>query len=229
MNKTVTVNIGGIVFHIDENAYERFKQYLESIRVHFTGSDGRDEIMQDIESRIAEMFQDRIKDQKQVITLADVEEVTVLMGRPEEFGDNESREKESEIDSSTIKVKRRLFRNSDDKLLGGVCSGIAAYFDIESVWVRLIFAVVFFFGGSGFILYLILWFIIPKAQTTADKLMMKGEPVTVSNIEKNVQEELEHLRKNVGSDKQGKRKENIISRNVIIALDIEYGNKEGHP
>ena len=99
MNKTVTVNIGGIVFHIDENAYERFKQYLESIRVHFTGSDGRDEIMQDIESRIAEMFQDRIKDQKQVITLVDVEEVTVLMGRPEEFGDNELREKESEISS----------------------------------------------------------------------------------------------------------------------------------
>ena len=92
MNKTVTVNIGGIVFHIDENAYERFKQYLESIRVHFVGSDGRDEIMQDIESRIAEMFQERIKDQKQVITIIDVDEVTVIMGKPEEFGDGESKE-----------------------------------------------------------------------------------------------------------------------------------------
>ncbi len=211
MNKTVTVNIGGIVFHIDENAYERFKQYLESIRVHFTGSDGRDEIMQDIESRIAEMFQDRIKDQKQVITLSDVEEVTVLMGKPEQFGDEESGEKERTADATEIKVKRRLFRNPDDKLLGGVCSGIAAYFDLDPIWFRLAFAVAFFFGGSGLLLYLILWIVIPKAVTTADKLMMKGEPVTVSNIEKNVQEELEHLKKKVSGDRRVKS-ENIITR-----------------
>src|SRR5688572_14205421 len=87
MNKTVTVNIGGIVFHIDENAYERFKQYLEAIKIQFTGSEGRDEIMQDIEARIAEMFQERIRDQKQVITLADVDEITVIMGKPEQFAD----------------------------------------------------------------------------------------------------------------------------------------------
>ena len=210
MNKTVTVNIGGIVFHIDENAYERFKQYLESIRVHFTGSDGRDEIMQDIESRIAEMFQDRIKDQKQVITLSDVEEVTAIMGKPEQFGDEESKEKE--IDSTEIKVKRRLFRNSDDKLLGGVCSGISEYFNIDPVWIRLAFAAAFFLGGSGFLLYLILWMVIPKAVTTADKLQMKGEPVTISNIEKNVQEELEHLKKRIGEGNQKKRNGNIITR-----------------
>src|SRR5436190_4784899 len=116
MNKTVTVNIGGIIFHIDENAYERFKHYLESIRSHFTGSDGRDEIMQDIESRIAEMFQERVKDLKQVITLTDVEEVTVLMGKPEQFGDEDSKEKE--IDTTELRVKRRLFRNPEDKILG---------------------------------------------------------------------------------------------------------------
>lgn len=212
MNKTVTVNIGGIVFHIDENAYERFKQYLESIRVHFTGSDGRDEIMQDIESRIAEMFQDRLKDQKQVITLSDVEEVTALMGKPEQFGDEESKDKDKEIDSTEIKVKRRLFRNPDDKVLGGVCSGISAYFNIDPVWIRIAFAVAFFFGGSGFLLYLILWIVIPKAATTADKLQMKGEPVTVSNIEKNVQEELEHLKKRFSGDNQKKREGNVVTR-----------------
>src|SRR4051794_12446506 len=117
MNKTVTVNIGGIVFHIDENAYERFKQYLESIRSHFTASEGRDEIMQDIESRIAEMFQEKIRDQKQVITLADVEEVTLLMGKPEDFADESRKENEPamEKDNTVLHVKRRLFRNPDDK------------------------------------------------------------------------------------------------------------------
>ena len=209
MNKTVTVNIGGIVFHIDENAYERFKQYLESIRMHFTGSDGRDEIMQDIESRIAEMFQEKIKDQKQVITLSDVDEVTALMGKPEQFGDEESKERET--DPAEIRVKRKLFRNPDDNLLGGVCSGISAYFNLDPVWIRIIFAVAFFFAGSGFILYLILWIVIPKAETTADKLQMKGEPITVSNIEKNVQEELEHLKKRVSSD-PGKKDGNIVTR-----------------
>src|SRR4051812_2641267 len=116
MNKTVTVNIGGIVFHIDENAYERFKQYLEAIRMHFTGSEGKDEIMQDIEARIAEMFQERIKDQKQVITLTDVDEVTVIMGKPEQFADvGEKDTIDTDDHQPVVNVKRRLFRNPDDK------------------------------------------------------------------------------------------------------------------
>ena len=201
MNKTVTVNIGGIVFHIDENAYERFKQYLEAIRSHFTTAEGRDEIMQDIESRIAEMFQDRIKDSKQVITLEDVEEVTIQMGRPEQFGDEAAHEEQSKSERPEVQegpVKRRLFRNPDDKLLGGVCSGVANYFDIDAVWVRLAFAFIFFVFGSGFLLYILLWIIVPEAKTTAEKLQMRGEPVTISNIEKNVKEEMEQIRKNAG-------------------------------
>src|ERR1043165_3180703 len=168
MNKTVTVNIGGIVFHIDENAYEKFKQYLESIRSHFTTADGRDEIMQDIEARIAEMFQERVKDSKQVITLGDVEEVTRQMGRPEEFGESgESREPEVEQASNepSMPVKRRLFRNPDEKMLGGVCSGIANYFDIDIVWVRLAFVLLFFLYSTGFWFYIVLWIIIPEART----------------------------------------------------------------
>ena len=201
MNKTVTVNIGGIVFHIDENAYERFKQYLEAIRSHFTTAEGRDEIMQDIESRIAEMFQDRIKDSKQVITLEDVEEVTIQMGRPEQFGDEAAHEEQTKSELTEVQegpVKRRLFRNPDDKLLGGVCSGVANYFDIDAVWVRLAFAFIFFVFGSGFLLYILLWIIVPEAKTTAEKLQMRGEPVTISNIEKNVKEEMEQIRKNAG-------------------------------
>lgn len=188
MNKTVTVNIGGIVFHIDENAYERFKAYLESIRLHFTTAEGRDEIMQDIESRIAEMFQEKVKDSKQVITLSDVEEVTLLMGRPDQFTDSETPRDEKQEPIIEGKVQKRLYRNPDEKVVGGVCSGISAYFDIDPVWIRLIFAGALIFFGSGFLLYIILWIIIPEADTSVEKLKMRGEPVNVSSIEKNVQE-----------------------------------------
>ena len=188
MNKTVTVNIGGIVFHIDENAYERFKAYLESIRLHFTTAEGRDEIMQDIESRIAEMFQERVKFSKQVITLSDVEEVTLQMGRPDQFSDSENQREVPEEPISDGKTQKRLYRNPDEKVVGGVCSGIAAYFDIDPVWIRLIFAGALVFFGSGFLLYVILWIIIPQAESSVEKLKMRGEAVNVSSIEKNVQE-----------------------------------------
>jgi phage shock protein PspC (stress-responsive transcriptional regulator) len=211
MNKTVTVNIGGIVFHIDENAYERFKQYLESIKMHFTASEGRDEIMQDIEARIAEMFQEKIKDQKQVITLSDVEEVTAIMGKPEDFGDRDS-QTDDEDPSTIVSVKKRMFRNPDDKVLGGVCSGLAAYFDIDPVWIRLIFAFAFFFYGSGIVLYILLWIIIPKAETTTEKLQMRGEPITISNIEKNVNEERDLEKKRNISSKDGRKPGNIVNR-----------------
>ena len=215
MNKTVTVNIGGIVFHIDENAYERFKQYLEAVRGHFSAADGRDEIMQDIESRIAEMFQERVGDSKQVITLTDVEEVTRLMGKPEDFGDSrEETASQGSAPEAGAPLKRRLFRDPDDKLLGGVCSGVANYLSIDAVWVRLAFAFIFFVFGTGFLLYILLWIIIPEAKTTAEKLQMRGEPVTISNIEKNVKEEMEQLRvraTEMGKD-GGKKAGTVVSR-----------------
>ncbi len=214
MNKTVTVNIGGIVFHIDENAYDQFKKYLESIKSHFTQSEGREEIMQDIEARIAEMFQEKIKDLKHVITLEDVEQVTKQMGRPEQFGDEEDIQPETEMPQATGNVKRRLFRNPDDKLLGGVCSGIGSYFDIDAVWVRLIFVVILLAFGTGVFLYILLWIIMPEAVTTADKLQMRGERVNVSNIEKNIKEGLETVKNrtaSVGKD-SGKKAGTVVGR-----------------
>src|SRR6185369_7689954 len=92
MNKTVTVNLGGTVFHIDDNAYESLIRYLNAIKGHFSAEQGRDEIMQDIESRIGEMFRDRLNGGREVVVLTDVDEVTRLMGRPEEFGTEETKE-----------------------------------------------------------------------------------------------------------------------------------------
>lgn len=203
MNKTVTVNIGGIVFHIDENAYDKFKFYLESIRGHFTSEEGRDEIMQDIEARIAEMFQERIRDAKQVITLEDVDVVTRQMGKPEDFAGEEEKESPRTMPPMEGQLKRRLYRNPDDKLLGGVCSGISSYFDLDPVWIRLAFVFIFFAFGSGFLLYIILWIVIPEAKTTTEKLQMKGEPVTVSNIEKNIKEEMGQVRSRINDFGKG--------------------------
>nr|MBA3286100.1 PspC domain-containing protein [Nitrosopumilus sp.] len=196
MNKTVTVNIGGIIFHIDENAYEKLGRYLESIRSYFKASDGGEEIVQDIESRIAEMFSERIKDSKQVIVMLDVDHVMNVMGRPEEFV-NEGATLEEETEK--IYVKKRLFRDPDDKVLGGVCSGISKYLGIDPIWLRLAFVVLTLLGvGTFIIIYIILWVIMPKATTITEKLQMRGEPVNITNIQKSAKEELEGIRKKFG-------------------------------
>ena len=197
MNKTVTVNLGGTVFHIDENSYEALIKYLNAIKGHFSADQGRDEIMQDIESRIGEMFRERMKDGREVITLNDVNEVTTIMGRPEEFAGEEERANAESSTATSVpagKLKKRFFRDPDEKFVGGVCSGIAAYFNVDPVFIRFIFACALIFYGTGFWIYILLWIIIPEAKTTADRLMMRGEPVTVSNIEKNVREELDSLK-----------------------------------
>ena len=200
MNKTLTINLSGIVFHIDENAYEVFNAYIDSVRRHFASSEGKDEIMQDIEARIAEMFQQRVGESKQVITMRDVEEVTTVMGKPEQFGDEEETATPAAADKevSASGIKRRLFRNPDDEVIGGVCSGIGAYFGIDPVWIRLAFIVSVIFFGTGILLYIILWIVIPEAKTNIDKLMMRGEQVTISNIEKNVKEEFESIKQRAG-------------------------------
>src|ERR1051325_3399177 len=142
MNKTVTINLGGLVFHIDENAYDVLKRYIQSLKQHFATSDGGDEIIADIEARIGEMFSDRLKESRQVIELFDVEEVIGKMGKPEEFAEagNSSSRKNDTTYSTEAPIKKRLFRNPDDKILGGVCGGISAYFDIDPIWMRLAFA-----------------------------------------------------------------------------------------
>jgi phage shock protein PspC (stress-responsive transcriptional regulator) len=202
MNKTVTVNIGGMVFHIEEHAYEKLKKYLEAIRGYFTTSDGRDEIIQDIEGRIAEMFAERIGTSRQVVTDPDVDFVIDTLGRPEQVAgaDDDAGNKNNSNNSNTFnsttgdKGYRRLYRDPDDKVVGGVCSGISHYIGADPIWLRLIFAVAFFVFGSGFVLYLILLVIVPKAKTTSEKLEMKGQPVNIDNIKKTIEDEVEDIK-----------------------------------
>lgn len=203
MNKTVTINISGIIFHIEEEAYEKLGKYLQTIRGYFKDSEGRDEIMSDIEARIAEMFQERTSPGKQVILMSDVDEVIGIMGQPEEFaGDSEQQEEpkkkeEPAGDDDNRHRYRRLYRDPDDRVIGGVCTGLAYYFGIDPVWVRIAFAVAFFVFGTGLLFYILLMIIIPKATTTAEKLEMRGESVNVDNISRTVKEDFEHMKKKV--------------------------------
>ncbi|MFM7015183.1 MAG: PspC domain-containing protein, partial [Bacteroidota bacterium] len=151
MKKTVTVNIGGIVFHIEETAFEQLQNYLSNIKSYFTLSDGRDEIIQDIEIRIAEMFSEKISNSRMVVTDADVEEVMTQLGKPSEVAGAD--EKLSDHQSSTQeRAEKKLFRDPDDKIVGGVCSGVAHYFGIEPLWLRLLLIISFIYFGVGFLL-----------------------------------------------------------------------------
>ncbi len=197
MNKTITSNIAGYVFHIDENAFDKLDAYLNTIRSYFSDSQGKDEIIADIEARLAEMLQEKIGSTKEVVTLVDVNYVIQKMGQPEAFMDDdpESAAWTEQRTEPRRTGSKRLFRDSDSRVVGGVCSGVSHYLGIgDPIWLRLALVISAIFFGSGFLLYLILWIIIPEATTTSEKLQMRGEHVTVSNIEKRVNEELETVK-----------------------------------
>jgi len=209
MNQTVTVNISGIVFHIEIDAYDTLKNYLNKIRSYFKNSDECNEIMADIEARVAEIFNIKLTQTNQVIKSQDVEEVVEVMGKPEQYVDDEAEETTSSKNSFT--TAKKLFRDPDDRAIGGVASGVAAYFGLEALWIRLFFIVSLFFG-FGFILYAVLWIIIPEAKTASDKLFMKGDPVNIDNIGKTFKEEADRVSDNIKKNGQhfGKKTESAI-------------------
>lgn len=191
MNKIISANINGFVFQIDELAYTKLKAYLDTIRKTISDS----EVEQDIENRIAELFNARLSNGSAAIFDKDVDEVMQQIGRPEEFAAENTEEGTNGQsgpaagDNNAFRSKRRLYRDSDDKVIGGVCSGIAAYFGLDPVVIRLAFAAAFFLFGSGIILYILLMVVIPKATTPAEKLEMRGEPVDYKNVSRTVEME----------------------------------------
>ena len=273
MKKNISINISGIIFHIEEDGYDKLKEYLDTIHRYFSSYDDSSEIIADIENRIAEIFLGKLKDGKQVITFEDVEALMATMGGIKDFKEvevDEEPEPEAEAASTgaqgsysdtgsrklyrdekrkilggvlsgiayyftvdplwirliyivmffgvsflpaipallTIayivlwiivpgtwdleeqKKVKKMFRDPDDKVLGGVASGIAAYFGVDRVIIRLLFVILVIFGGTGLILYIILWIILPEARTITDKMEMQGEPVTLRNIETNIKKGL---------------------------------------
>ena len=192
MKRVETININGIVFSVDDDAYGRLCTYLDTLNKYFENERGGREIIADIETRIAELFVERDGGAEQVVTLSNVVRVIETLGTPEDIAgtDTEPGEESAAPPHRAEKRTRRLYRDPDNRYLGGVSSGIAVWLGINPLIVRLAFLAAAFFYGMSVVAYCILWIIIPKAKTTARKLEMHGEPVTISNIEKNIKESL---------------------------------------
>lgn len=185
MKKTLTVNLGGTIYNIDEDAYALLDSYLNNLRYHFRKNPEGEEIVRDMEVRIAELFDERADGRNCVVTLENVEAVIARMGKPEELNDAEDEAADAETDNGR-KAVRRLFRNPDDKVLGGVVSGVAAYFKLDVVPLRLLLLVAGCFFQWLLLVYLAAWIIVPLARTATEKLQMRGEPVNMENIGRTV-------------------------------------------
>ena len=183
MKKTTTVNIGGVLFQIDEDAYQVLEQYLSRIESsYYNTSEGKD-VLKDIENRLAELLQGRTQSGSKIIVVTDVNWAISTLGRPEDIGGpRKSGESTSwQQPNYENKTTRRLYRYPENRVIGGVCSGLGAYFDIDPVLLRVAF-VVLLFVGFGFLAYLILWIAVPKARTVTQKLELHGLPPTPENI-----------------------------------------------
>jgi len=192
MNKTVNINLANVLFHIDENAYNKMRRYLESVKRSFANTPGSDEIIADIEARIAELFYEKLENERQVITEKEVDAVIAIMGQPEDYMVDEDifddEPKSSKSSYSTQRAKK-FYRDTEQKYVAGVSSGLGHYFNIDPLWVRLLWIVLTIGTTGGFILiYGLLWILIPEAATTSQKLDMRGEDVNISNIERKVKE-----------------------------------------
>ncbi|MGC9344769.1 MAG: PspC domain-containing protein, partial [Bacteroidales bacterium] len=197
MKRAIKINLSGQVFHIDEDAYEKLKNYLDSISSHFSDVQESREILDDIENRIAELLSEKLTDPNRVVSLKDVEEIIEIMGRPEEIADEEGAGEEKRSYTGQGRRNRRLYRDPDNAVIGGVASGLSAYFNVDLLLIRILFVVLILAGaGFPFILYLVLWIAVPKAKTAAEKLEMQGEKVNVSNLEKKIREEYEDVKEN---------------------------------
>jgi len=210
MNKTVNINLGGMFFHIDEDAYQKLTRYFDAIKRSLSYSSGQDEIIKDIEMRVSELLTEKQKTEKHVVGLKDVDEVIAVMGQPEDYriDDEEPGKATPNYTSNSYSQNRKLYRDKDNAMVGGVLAGLGHYFGIDKVWLRIFFLILFFAWGTGVLAYIILWIVMPEAKTTAEKLEMTGEPVTISNIEKKVREEFENVSdkfKNANYDEMGNR------------------------
>ncbi|AKA33889.1 PspC domain-containing protein [Flagellimonas lutaonensis] len=190
MNKTVNINLANTFFHIDEEAYNKLRRYLEAIKRSFAGTTGSDEIIADIEARIAELFLEKLEHDRQVITQREVDAVIEVMGQPEDYMVDEDIFEDQPREKTTANSRsvKKLYRDIDHKYIGGVCAGLEHYLGVDALWIRIVFILLAIFSGFGLVAYILLWILVPEAATTSQKLDMTGEPINISNIERKVKE-----------------------------------------
>ena len=189
-----------MLFSMDDDACNRLEEYLKRIEAHFSGHDESNEIMNDIEARIAELLNEKLGGGKKTVSLNDIEEIIRIMGNPDEF-DETGQENKNKQERHDTHRPRRIYRDPDNRILGGVCGGMGIYLNIDPVILRIIFVIILFGFGVGLLIYLVLWIVIPEARTTAQKLEMRGDPVNVSNIGNFIREEFENVKSSFSSKK----------------------------
>lgn len=232
MKQILNINLGGYPITIDTDAYEHLSKYLDTIENHFKASDAAEEILSDIESRMAELFKENIHP-RTIVTMPDVKSAIDIMGTPEMFGAGAIDDDDIPQSSASAKKKKksksgfnpgkRLFRDPDDKLLGGVSSGLAAYLGVaDPIWLRIAFLAFTLLGFASLPIYIILWIVMPVAKTSADRLAMKGEPINVESIASSVVNELEHFSEKIndqfGSNKKKNGGRSRVNTQWIAAL-----------
>lgn len=203
MKKVVNINLAGKQFTIDEDAYSALDKYLNTINKHFSSSAGFEDIMYDIEDRISELFEEGMQG-SQIITMEKVSAMQKTMGTPEDFGAISD-----EPTSDHRRVEKRFFRNTENKVVAGVASGLAAYLGIENILlVRALFLFIAL-SGIGILPYLVLWIFIPEAKTASDKLAMRGEDININSIAHAVEDGVSEI-KETFSELHKNFKENML-------------------
>jgi phage shock protein PspC (stress-responsive transcriptional regulator) len=214
MKKNIKTNVGGLLFNLDEDAYQNLEIYLNRLENHFSKTEGKKEIIEDIERGIADMLTSKLTNGKTIINLEDIKEIIKAMGEPGEI-DNET-EESPKTSFNNSSAQRRLYRDSDEKVIAGVCSGISHYLNIDVAWIRILFVILFFLSGTGLLIYLVLWIAVPEAKSTAQKLEMSGESITIDNIEKKIREEFESIGNQLNNfkDKHLSKKKDSLTKTV---------------
>jgi phage shock protein PspC (stress-responsive transcriptional regulator) len=182
MKKTISANIAGTLFQIDEDAYYQLEQYFNKIMAGYHFSEEGKEITNDLESRLSELFVEKTQNRSQTITLEFVNWAIGILGKPEDIGANFENQSGT-YENMFYNPPRRIYRDPDNKVISGVCSGLGAYFDVDPVLIRVIFVLLIFIG-FGPLAYIILIIVIPNANTVTQKLEMHGEAPTPENIRK---------------------------------------------
>lgn len=195
MKKTINVNIAGTVFTLDEDAYKLLYDYIEALHNAFAKDEEGGEIVNDIEYRISEILTELINVGQNVITIEDIENLITRIGNPEEIIEVEvdindelppSPPPYNGVNTSYPEIKKKMYRDTQNSMIGGVCSGLAAYFGVDVVWIRIAFILLSLFKGIGFVIYIVLWIATPAAVTPFQRMEMTGEKPTIRNIGRNV-------------------------------------------
>jgi len=217
MNTTVTIHLAHTLFHIDSDAFALLKNYLNKLEKSFAQTEGKQEILEDIEVRIAELFSQYTIREGYVISEKNVNDVIEILGSPEDISEEETQE-----ESTKSYAQKKLYRDTDERIIGGVASGLGHYFGIDRVWIRLILIILVLssIGGVVFV-YILLWAIIPEAKTTSEKLRMRGEPVNISNIEKKIKEGLDDVTQKVKSVDYSKVGDDLKKKSIKFSEMLE--------